>query len=45
MYYLYETAFKKFEYGYANAMGVILALIIGFISFVQFKALGSDVEY
>ena len=45
MYYLYETAFKKFEYVYANAMGVILALIIGFISFVQFKALGSDVEY
>ena len=45
MYLLYETAFKKFEYGYANAMGVILALIIGFISFVQFKALGSDVEY
>lgn len=45
MYYLYEMAFKRFEYGYANAMGVILALIIGLISFVQFKALGSDVEY
>ncbi len=45
MYYLYETAFKRFEYGYANAMGVILALIIGVISFIQFKALGSDVEY
>ncbi len=45
MYYLYETAFKRFEYGYANAMGVILALIIGAISFVQFKALGGDVEY
>ena len=44
MYYLYETAFKKFEYGYANAMGVILALIIGFISFVHVKALGSRVE-
>lgn len=45
MYYLYETAFKRFEYGYANAMGVILALMIGAISFIQFKALGSDVEY
>ena len=45
MYYLYETAFKKFEYGYANAMGVILAFIIGRISFVPFKALGRDVEY
>ncbi len=45
MYYLYETAFKRFEYGFANAMGVVLALIIGAISFVQFKALGGDVEY
>ncbi len=45
MYYLYETAFKRFEYGYANAMGVVLALMIGLISFIQFKALGSDVEY
>lgn len=45
MYYLYEQAFKLSEYGYANAMGVILALIIGCISFVQFKFLGGDVEY
>lgn len=45
MYYLYEKAFKLSEYGYANAMGVFLAVVIGLISFVQFKALGSDVEY
>lgn len=45
MYYLYEKAFKLSEYGYANAMGVVLAIIIGIISFAQFKALGSDVEY
>ncbi len=45
MYYLYEKAFKLSEYGYANAMGVILALIIGLISFVQFKVLGDEVEY
>lgn len=45
MYYLYEQAFKLSEYGYANAMGVILALIIGCISFLQFKFLGGDVEY
>ncbi len=45
MYYLYEQAFKLSEYGYANAMGVILALIIGCISFIQFKFLGGDVEY
>lgn len=45
MYYLYEKAFKIYDYGYANAMGVILALIIGLISFAQFKVMGSDVEY
>lgn len=45
MYQLYTTAFKVYDYGYANSMGVILALIIGAISFAQFKLLGSDVEY
>ena len=28
-----------------NTRGVVLALMIGLISFIQFKALGSDVEY
>ena len=46
MYYLYEKAFKLFNYGYANAMGVFLAAVIGLISFAQFKFLGGDsVEY
>ena len=45
MYYLYEQAFKLSEYGYANTMGVFLAVLIGIISFAQFKILGSDVEY
>lgn len=45
MYYLYERAFKLSEYGYANTMGVFLAVMIGLISFAQFKLLGSDVEY
>lgn len=45
MYYLYTEAFKVYEYGYANAMGVILAIIIGTISFVQFRFLGRDVAY
>lgn len=45
MYQLYTTAFKVYDYGYANSMGVLLALIIGIISFVQFKFLGSEVEY
>lgn len=45
MYYLYEKAFKLSDYGYANAMGVFLAVVIGIISLAQFKLLGSDVEY
>ncbi len=45
MYYLYEKAFKLSEYGYANTMGVFLAIMIALISFAQFKILGNDVEY
>lgn len=45
MYYLYEKAFKLSEYGYANTMGVFLAILIAIISFAQFKILGNDVEY
>lgn len=45
MYYLYEKAFKLTEFGYANTIGVFLALLIALISFAQFKILGNDVEY
>ena len=41
MYYIYYTAFKLTEqaghFGYANAMGVILAIFIGILSAAQFK--------
>ena len=37
MYYIYFNAFKLYRYGYGNAMGVILALIIALLSAVQFK--------
>ena len=40
MYYIYFTAFKLTEqrghFGYANAMGVVLAIFIGILSAVQF---------
>lgn len=45
MYYLYEKAFKLSEYGYANTIGVFLAVMIALISFAQFKILGNDVDY
>ena len=38
MYYIYYSAFKLYKYGYGNAMGVILAIIIAILSAVQFKA-------
>ena len=41
MYYIYYTAFKLTEqaghFGYANAMGVVLAIFIGLMSAVQFR--------
>ena len=38
MYYIYYNAFKLYKYGYGNAMGVILAVIIAILSAIQFKA-------
>ena len=31
MYYIYYTAFKQYKYGYGNAMGVVLAVIIAIL--------------
>lgn len=42
MYYIYHNAFKLYRYGYGNAMGVILAVIIAVLSAVQFKMARSD---
>lgn len=45
MYYLYTNAFTLYRYGYANAVGVVLAVIIGLFSALQFKVMQSGVEY
>ena len=37
MYYIYYTCFKLYRYGYANAMGVVLAIIIAIILAIQYK--------
>ena len=37
MYYIYYNAFKLYKYGYGNAMGVLLAIIIAILSAAQFK--------
>ncbi len=45
MYYIYYQAFKLYHYGYGNAMGVILAIIIAIFSAVQFKLAKADTSY
>lgn len=46
MYLLYQTAFEGVpRFGYANAMGVLLALVITLFSTAQFKAFSRDVSY
>lgn len=42
MYYIYYTAFKLYDYGYSNAMGVVLAVFIAVLSAVQFKLAKTD---
>lgn len=43
MYLLYEIAFKTTkEFGYADAMGVVLALVIALFSAVQFKVMNGN---
>ena len=42
MYYIYYSAFKLYKYGYGNAMGVVLAIIIAVLSAVQFKLAKAD---
>ncbi len=45
MYYLYDNAFSLYRYGYANSMGVLLAIVIGLFSILQFKSIKSNVDY
>lgn len=42
MYLVYEAAIKNGDHGVASAMGVILAVIIGIISILQFKFLSTE---
>lgn len=37
MYYIYYNAFKLYKYGYGNAMGVVLAVLIAILSAFQFR--------
>ncbi|MDR6550484.1 sugar ABC transporter permease [Paenibacillus qinlingensis] len=45
MMLIYQQAFVNMNFGIANAMGIVLCIIISLIAFVQFKLLKSDNEY
>ncbi|WP_409345088.1 carbohydrate ABC transporter permease [Paenibacillus sp. MBLB4367] len=42
---IYREAFINMNFGIANAMGILLCLLICLIAFLQFKLLKSDIEY
>jgi multiple sugar transport system permease protein len=45
VYRMYEMAFDAFQFGYASALGLVLILVIGIISWIQFRFFGADTEY
>ena len=44
MYNIYYHAYKLNEYGYGNAMGILLALLIAVFSFIQFRIARTENE-
>lgn len=38
--YIYETAFRRWDSGYASSMSYILFVVMGIFSFIQFKVMG-----
>jgi len=45
VFYLYEKAFKTFEFGYASAMAYVLFIIIFGLTILQKKFVGDKVHY
>lgn len=44
-YHLVQTAFWFTKYGLASAIGVVLLIVVGGCTIIQFKLLSEDVEY
>lgn len=42
MYYIFDMAYNYQDFGYANAMGVVLAIVIAIFSALQFKLAKTD---
>ncbi len=45
VFQLYKSAFEQSDFGLANAMGMVLAVIVILISVVQYTSLSNDVTY
>lgn len=45
VYYIYEYGFRFFKIGYASAAGVLLLLIVSFLTIVYFRLLSQRVHY
>ena len=39
---IYDTAFAQFDVGLASAMSVVLVIVVGLITFVQFRVLREE---
>lgn len=42
--YLYNTAFRYFKFGYSSTMSIVLMIIIGVLSLLEFKLSGGEDE-
>jgi multiple sugar transport system permease protein len=42
VYFLYDSGFKFFDFGYASAIGLVLFLIVLVVSLVQRRLVGRD---
>ena len=45
IYYVYEQGFQNLRMGYANALSLVLLIVLAIISYFQIRILGEDVEY
>ncbi len=44
VYYIYETSFKNFKFGYGAAMSMILLVILAMLSYLQFAVMKDPTE-
>ncbi|MBT2694801.1 sugar ABC transporter permease [Bacillus sp. ISL-55] len=40
--YLYQTGFRYFEFGYASTIAYVIVVLIGILTFIQFKVTGDQ---